>query len=105
MAVSALKRRREFEEKLALSAALAERFETERDTAQALLLAAERKLLESVPSFVADLDAQKGWVSSATDARAEALRGSISRVFRDVSTNNVDDTATEPSSDKTFRMV
>lgn len=85
VAVSALKRRREFEEKLALSEALSVRLEAERDAARAQLSAVEHRLLDMVPDFLADVDARKGWISQETDARTEALRGNITRVFREAS--------------------
>lgn len=86
--MSALKRRREFDEKLALSAALAERLEAERDAAHAELTAVEHRLLHLAPDVLADIDARKGWVSTANDARVEVLRGYIRKEFQGASAHD-----------------
>jgi hypothetical protein len=85
VAVSALKRRREFEEELSLSDAFAKRLETERDEARAALVTAEQRLVASTPVLLAAMDAQKGWFSSSFNARADIFEDFVRRAFSDES--------------------
>lgn len=108
VAVSTLKRRREFDEKLALSAALAERLENERNQAREVLANTEQRLLDSAPDVVAAIDAQKGWASSAAAARTDALREGIRQAFQVASTpadSQLEDGRDERAGSKSPRLI
>lgn len=96
VAVTALNRRREMEEKISLQDAHMLRLERERDDARGALATAEKQLLDAAPAAIAAFEASQGWFKSPQADRVEAFRAYVRTAFSDESLGSEKDKDDSP---------